>query len=102
MSITTDARSEAITVGIPQCVNARVAVLCARLSVLIPRAAVESWLLRHFLSPVCEAVCGVTTPKVKNCTFRFVAKTCRLLEANRNTFMQCEMRGFPASGGSLQ
>jgi hypothetical protein len=35
-----------------------VTVLCARLSIFISRAAVESWLLRHFLSPVCEVVCG--------------------------------------------
>jgi hypothetical protein len=45
---------------------------------------------------------GVTTPKVKNRTFRFVAKTYRLYEANRNIFMQCKKTGFPSSGGSLQ
>jgi hypothetical protein len=37
---------------------------------------------------------GVTTPNVKNRTFRFVAKTYRLQEANRNTFMQRRFSGF--------
>src|SRR5882762_3057156 len=37
----------------------------------------------------------VTTPKVKNRTFRFVAKNLSPLEANRNTFMQCKIRAFP-------
>jgi hypothetical protein len=48
------------------------------------------------------ALIGVTTPKVKNRTFRFVAETDRLWRANRNTFMQSEIRSFSASGASLQ
>jgi len=37
---------------------------------------------------------GVTTPNVKNRTFRTVAKTYRHPKAERNTFMQHEMRAF--------
>jgi hypothetical protein len=33
-------------------------------------------------------VVGVTTPNVKNRTFRIVAKTCRHPEAKCNTFLQ--------------
>jgi hypothetical protein len=39
-------------------------------------------------------VTGVTTPKVKNRTFRTVAKTCRHPEAKCNTFLQREIQAF--------
>jgi len=37
---------------------------------------------------------GVTTPKVKNRTFRFVAETYRQPKAKCNTFLQRKLRGF--------
>jgi hypothetical protein len=48
------------------------------------------------------AVAGVSTPNVKNRTFRNVAKTYRQPKAKCNTFLQREMLDFSVESGSLQ
>jgi hypothetical protein len=50
--------------------------------------------------PVADG--GLTTPNVKNCTFRSVAKTCRHPEAKCNTFLQREILAFSVESRLLQ